>query len=201
VRIAQQENFNRALRDLELEMNRAESRPRTGEDAQTFAARQRAGDRLLDRLRNVKPAGRIVLQMAPDASTLPDLALEDGDRISVPSVPTTVGVFGSVFNAGSYLYSNQRTVDDYLKLAGSATRGADQDSVFVVRANGSVISNRQGGGSWWRSTGAVEQIGALPGDTVYVPEDLTRQTFLQSAKDWTGVFYNLVGGLAVLKTF
>jgi protein involved in polysaccharide export with SLBB domain len=128
------------------------------------------------------------------------LALEDGDRINIPATPTTVGVFGSVFNAGSYLYSGERSVNDYLKLAGSATRGADQDSVFVVRANGSVISNRQGATGWF-SKAEIEKQAALPGDTVYVPEDLTRQTFLQSAKDWTSVFYNLIVGLAALRTF
>jgi protein involved in polysaccharide export with SLBB domain len=199
VRVSQQSNFERALRDFEIEMNRATSLPRAGEDAQTLAARQRTSDRLLDRLRGVKPSGRVVLQMPPDARELPDLALEDGDRISIPAVPTTVGVFGSVFNAGSYLYSGQRSVDDYLKLAGSATRGADEDSVFVVRANGSVVSNRQGRG--WFSRGEIEKVAALPGDTVYVPEDLTRQTFLQSSKDWTTVFYNLIVGLAAIRSF
>lgn len=199
VRTSQQSNFDRALRDFELEMNRATSLPRPGEDAQTLAARQTTGDRLLDRLRSVKPSGRVVLQLPPDAKELPDLALEDGDRITIPAVPTTVGVFGSVFNAGSYVYSGQRTVDDYLRLAGSPTRGADEDSVFVVRANGSVVSNRQGRG--WFSRGEVEKVAALPGDTVYVPEDLTRQTFLQSSKDWTTVFYNLIVGLAAIKSF
>jgi protein involved in polysaccharide export with SLBB domain len=199
LRQTQQEQYERALRDLELEMSRAESRPRTGEDAQTFAARQNTGDRLLDRLRGVKPSGRVVLQLAPEARELPDLALQDGDRINVPAVPTTVGVFGSVFNAGSYLYQGQRTVDDYLRLAGSATRGADEDSVYVVRANGSVVSNRQGRG--WFARAEIDKVPALPGDTVYVPEDLTRQTFLQSAKDWTVVFYNLVVSLAALRSF
>ena len=58
-----------------------------------------------------------MLQLPPDGRQLPDLALEDGDRIYVPARPTTVGVFGSVFNGGSYLWSGSRNIDDYLRLA------------------------------------------------------------------------------------
>src|SRR5205085_778432 len=78
-----------------------------------------------------------------DALTLPDLSLEDGDRVYLPPRPTSVGVFGSVFNAGSYLFMPSRTLGDYLRLAGGPTKGADEGSVFVVRANGQVISTRQ----------------------------------------------------------
>jgi protein involved in polysaccharide export with SLBB domain len=202
VRRSQQENYERALRDFELEMARTGAVPKPSEDAQTLAARQLSSDRLLDRLRNVKPNGRVVLQLPPEASELPNLALEDGDRLHVPALPTTVGVFGSVPNAGSYLYSDQRLVKDYLQLAGSPLRSADERGVFVVRANGSVVSDRQG--SWFGSavlgTGPIDKLAALPGDTVYVPEDLWRVSTLTAAKDWTTTFYNLVVSLAAVRT-
>ena len=70
--------------------------------------------RLVERLRAMRPSGRIVLQLRPDSPELPELALEDGDRLYVPPRPTTVGVFGSVFNGGSYLYASSRTLDEYL---------------------------------------------------------------------------------------
>jgi hypothetical protein len=38
----------------------------------------------------------------------------------------------------------------------------------------------------------------LPGDTVYVPERLDRVTFVQGAKDWTQILYQLGVGLAAL---
>jgi protein involved in polysaccharide export with SLBB domain len=203
VRSSQQENYERALRDFELEMARTGAVPKVNEDAQTLAARQIATDRLLDRLRNVKPNGRVVLQIAPDARELPELSLEDGDRLHVPARPTTVGVFGSVPNAGSYLFSGQRLVKDYLQLAGSPLRSADANSVFVVRANGSVVSSRQG--QWFGGAllgmGPLDKLAALPGDTVYVPEDLWRVSPLTAAKDWTTTFYNLVVGLAAVRAY
>ena len=153
---------------------------------------------LIERLRSVKPTGRVVLQLQPGQTTLPDLALEDGDRIHIPPQATTIGVFGSVFNGGSYLYSDGREVQDYMRLAGGPTRGADASSAFVIRANGSVVSGRQRGG--WFGGGELSGVAALPGDTIFVPEEIDKTTFVQSAKDWTQIIYQLGIGLAGVAT-
>jgi len=149
----------------------------------------------------LKPSGRVVLQLPPDSRDLPDLALEDGDRLYVPALPTTVGVFGSVFNGGSYLWSDKRSVDDYMRLAGGPTKGADQASVFVIRANGSVVSNLQT--KSWLRTRSSEFVGmeAQPGDTIFVPEDVSKTTFVQDAKDWTQILYQFGVGIAAINTF
>jgi hypothetical protein len=68
----------------------------------------------------------------------------------------------------------------------------------VVRANGSVLSASQG--SWWSRTREFEGQPALPGDTVFVPEEVARGTFVQGAKDWTQILYQLGVGLAALRT-
>jgi protein involved in polysaccharide export with SLBB domain len=200
VRLSQQENYDRALRDLETDALRTTSTQRvTGaEEAASRQATLSAQGRLLDRLRALRPTGRIVLQLPPDARDLPDLALEDGDRIYIPSRPTTIGVFGSVFNAATYLHLPGRTLEDYLRLAGGPTKGADPGSTFVVRANGNVVSNRQGSGMFRRGT-VVEQTPAEPGDTVFVPEELDKTTFTQMAKDWTQILYQFGIGVAGIK--
>jgi protein involved in polysaccharide export with SLBB domain len=197
VRLSQQENYDRALRDLETDVMRSSSTQRIS-GAEEAAGRQAAitaQSRLLDRLRMLKPSGRIVLQLASDARELPDLALEDGDRIYVPARPTTIGVFGSVFNAATYLHTPGRTLDEYLRLAGGPTKGADIGSAFVVRANGNVVSNRQAGGTFRRGA-LVEETVAQPGDTVFVPEELDKTTITQFAKDWTQILYQFGIGIA-----
>ena len=198
VRVTQQENYERALRDLELEFAKASTTLRTNTADEAAAQTQRSAGttRLIERLRSLKPTGRIVLQVPPDSRQLPDLALEDGDRLYVPARPSTVGVFGSVFNGGSYLWSESRNMDDYLRLAGGPTKGADEASVFVIRANGSVVSNLQTKG--WLSTRSGEFVGttAQPGDTIFVPEEINKTTFVQGAKDWTQILYQFGLGIA-----
>ena len=199
VRVTQQENLDRALRDVETELVRASTTQRVAstEEAAAASARATSNKLLVERLRSLQPTGRIVFQLSPDATDLPDIRLEDGDRLVVPPKPTTVGVFGSVFNAASYLFNPSRTVDDYLRLAGGPTKGADEGSVFVVRVNGQVVSSRQQPSNSWFSRGnQIAGIRAEPGDTVFVPEELDKSTFVQSAKDWTQILYQFGIGLA-----
>lgn len=202
VQRTQQENYDRALRDLETDLARTAGTQRVAgsEEAGSQAARTAANDRLIARLRALRPSGRIVLDMPIDATEMPDLALEDGDRIFIPPRPNTVGVFGSVYNAATYLHQPGRRLDDYLRLAGGPTKGADDGSVFVVRANGHVISEQQDS-RWFRRGNAVSELAAEPGDTIFVPEEMDKTTFLQRAKDWTQVLYQLGIGLAAFQVF
>lgn len=198
VRHTQQENYDRALRDLETDFARASGTQRVSSAEQATSNQAQAGatTRLLEQLRALKPSGRVVLNMAAEGGALPELVVEDRDRLYIPPRPTTVGVFGSVFNTGSYLHSDGRTLDDYLRLAGGPTKGADESSIFVVRSNGQVISGRQRGGDSWLRTAGIGAVRAEPGDTVFVPEEMDKTTFIQAAKDWTQVLYQFGIGLA-----
>jgi hypothetical protein len=91
------------------------------------------------------------------------------------------------------------SLEDILKLAGGPTRGADSASTFVLRANGSVISARQSSSGWFGGS-TLSNLAALPGDTVFVPEELNKTSFMQEAKDWTQILYQFGLGAAALKT-
>lgn len=201
VRVTQQDNYERALRDLETEFTRttASQRVSNADEAAAMTGRDQATARLIERLRAIKPTGRIVLQLAPGESSLPDLALEDGDRLYVPPRPTTVGVFGSVVNGGSYLYADGRSAADYLRSAGGPTRGADTRSTFVLRANGTAVSARQSSG-WFGLGGSIDGLTAEPGDTIFVPEEIDKTTFIQNAKDWTQILSQFGIGVAAIKS-
>lgn len=202
VRLAQQVNYDRALRDLETDLARSSSTQRTSADeASATTARDSANARLLAALRAQRPTGRIVLQLQPGSRELPPLTLEDGDHLMIPSRPSSIGVFGSVFNAGNYLYSDGRAVEEYLRLAGGPTKGADAGSTFVIRANGSVVSGRQNNGSWFSRGTGLAGVAAEAGDTLFVPEEMNKTSFVQDAKDWTQILYQFGVGLAALRTF
>lgn len=202
VRATQQAQYERALRDLETEFARIQvtQKALTADEASAQNARAQSSSRLIERLRAVRPTGRIVLQLASTAASLPNLALEDGDRLLVPARPTTVGVFGSVYNGGSFVHHSGDSLNDMLKLAGGPTRGADNAGTFVIRANGSVVSAKQQSSGWISMGSGFSTLPALPGDTIFVPEDLTRTSFSQEAKEWTQILYQFGLGAAALKT-
>ena len=197
VRKVQVANYERALRDFETDMakNQANQRATSAEELSSQAAAAQSNARLLERLRQIQPTGRVVLQLPPDATTLPNLALEDGDTLTVPQRGSSVGIFGSVFNTGSFVFEPSHSTQQYLALAGGPTRGADKASIFMIRANGSVVSAQQGA-SFWHSGSDFADAVVQPGDTIFVPEELNKATFIQNAKDWTQILYQFGLGLA-----
>lgn len=200
VRRTQQENYQRALRDLEADFARNTTTQRvvSADEAAAQTAREASTTRLVDRLRTLRPTGRVVLQVTPDSRELPALQLEDSDRIYVPARPTTVGVFGSVYNGGSYLWGEGRETTEFLQLAGGPTRTADTGSIFVIRANGTVVSGRQRRG-FLGTGGGLGGVKAVAGDTIFVPDEIDRTTFTQDLKDWTQILYQFGLGVAAIK--
>jgi protein involved in polysaccharide export with SLBB domain len=201
VRVTQQQNYDSALRDMETDFARASAsvHAQTADEVAAQSAKAQNTERLIAQLRAVKPTGRVVLEVTPSSSALPELPLEQGDHLYVPPRPSTVGVFGSAFSTGSFLYTDGKSINDYLNLAGGPKRDADKDSIFVVRANGTVVSNAQSSG-WFGLSSSFGSLTAQPGDTIFVPEQMDRTTFLQVAKDWAQILYQFGLGAAALKT-
>ena len=201
-RAQQQVRLEDALGRLEVEMQRSSVRRAQGvvaiEQAQSLEAEAQAQKVLLVKLRQIRATGRIVLEVKPEAKSLkdfPDLVLEDGDRLLVPPRPSTVSVFGSVYNQNAYIYLQGKQVSDYLAQAGGPTKDADKSSLYVLRADGSVISKQQGG--WFGRGFNGERMN--PGDAIIVPEDLDKFSWTKELKDWSQIFYQFALGVAGLK--
>lgn len=200
VRLAQADNYERAMRDLEVELTRGmvKGKEKTIPPNDEIYARNTALTRYVERLRSVRPTGRVVLGLAFDARELPEMTLEDGDRLTVPVKPASVSVYGSVMNSGSYAFANGRSLSQYLAMAGGAARSGDTGSLFVIRADGSVVSNRSSSG-WFVGGGTVEALQAQPGDTVFVPENLFHIGNSAELKDWSTILYQFGLGALALK--
>ncbi|MBZ5583825.1 MAG: SLBB domain-containing protein [Acidobacteriia bacterium] len=153
---------------------------------------------LVGKLREVRAQGRVVLDLeaqAAGAAALPNLQLEDGDVFTVPSRPSFVNVVGSVQNSTSFLWSETKRLGDYLRAAGGPTRSGDSRHAFLIRADGSVISK-----SWTTgvATRRFNDLSLNPGDTVVVPEQINKTTFLKGLKDWSQIFAQLALGAAAI---
>ena len=192
-----EEAVNRLERDVQVQgVNRAQN-VLSAEDAQALNQERANQLALLARLRQLKATGRITLALPEDAALkdLPDMPLEDGDRFLVPSRPSMVSVFGAVYNETSFVYKPDQRVADYLSQAGGPTRNADSGSIYLLRADGSVISRRNSGFVLSSLDGAR----VMPGDTIVVPEELDRTTFTRNLKDWTQILYQFGLGAAAIK--
>lgn len=203
-RLEQEKRYDQMLAQLEQEMIRS-SAVATGsalnaEDIQAKRGQLEAQKRLFERMRTTRPTGRIVLSMAEEASTLgdfPNISIEDKDVIEIPSRPVTVSVFGSVFGQGAFLFENGDTLNTALLRSGGATRFADVDSVFVIRASGEILSARQQGLNIFSS---FLNKSVMPGDTLVVPENYERVSGLRFFKDIAFVFGQFGIGAAAIRS-
>ena len=133
------------------------------------------------RLRQLQPVGRIVLDLHPNSTgldSIPDLQLEDGDRFIVPRVPSSVTVEGQVYNANAFVWDPGRLMIDYLHRAGGPDRQADKKRSFILRADGSVVSQQYS---------QVKRAPIFPGDTIIVPPVIDRTGVFQRVVDLAGV--------------
>jgi polysaccharide export outer membrane protein len=144
------------------------------------------------RLRTIQPIGRIVLDLKPDSTgidSIPDLALEDGDRFIVPRLPSNVNVEGQVYSANAFVFTPGRRVIDYLREAGGPDRQADRKRAFVLRADGSVVS---------RQYADVERAFIFPGDTIVVPPVIDKRSVIQRVVDIATIVGQFGFGIAAI---
>jgi protein involved in polysaccharide export with SLBB domain len=202
VRIEQQKGLDRLRESVQHDIAQSAVMPGSinPEDVAEKRAQAEAQRQLADKLAQVKATGRVVLELNPDASgveALPDMLLEDGDRFLIPYRPSTVDVLGETYNNNSFLYRPDKRLGDYLKQAGGPTRDADKGRIFVIRADGAVLSKQSVSGLW---NGGFSSVRLMPGDAIVVPPRLRTGTTLRALKDWTQVFSQFALGVAAVRT-
>jgi protein involved in polysaccharide export with SLBB domain len=212
VRKQQEVNLEKAANRLETQLRSEQSKGLANEAALNSADAQlavtqrqnqmRLAQETLSKFRQMKPSGRVVFGLSPNDHTfarLPQVKLENGDRLVVPAKPAYVHVFGAVSVEASPLWSPNSRVKDYLDMAG-LTPEADVENAFVMRIDGSVVS---GTGRGWFSSG-IGGVEIMPGDSIVVPEKLDKETawtkFTQGTREWAQIFANFGLGAAAIKT-
>ena len=198
----QQKELDHMINDMQQEM-----RTKAARVTSMPSAEERASGReelelersMIEKLQQSPVSGRIVLDLkSTDTSldSLPALFLEDGDRITIPTRPATVDVVGAVYNQGAFIYREGKSMRDYLSQSGGATRNADTGRMFIIRADGSVLSKQMHRGLW---SGSLESLRLVPGDTIVVPERIRTSNVLRGIRDWSQVFSQFALGAAALR--
>jgi protein involved in polysaccharide export with SLBB domain len=182
VRAQQVQGFREAIEQMELVLAAA---PLNSD--RTLGAAERESQinfakAFIEKLKKNEPDGRMVLGITPEMRDLPsNISLENNDKILIPARIDSVGVFGAIYRPATFLMNDAERlkVKDYVELAGGPMRGADKGNIFVVRANGSVLS---------RSRGAMGSL-TLPGDTIIVPIKTQNVSILSKLLDVSQVIF------------
>jgi protein involved in polysaccharide export with SLBB domain len=209
VRKEQEANLEKIALRLETQLRTEQSQvvanSRSADAAAIEARRQSelaAGREAINRIRQLKPTGRIAFGLDPNDKSfahLPQIKLESGDRLVVPARPTFVSVLGAVNAEASSLWRPNSRVKDYLQVTGVSTE-ADVDNTFVLRTDGTVVANSSRG--WF--SGGIGGLEVMPGDVIVVPEKFDKESawskFTQGTREWTQILANFGLGAAAIKT-
>lgn len=202
-RALQQARIDEYVQSLDMRIQRSNmalmaSQTGSGAGATGATAAQANEQELLSRLRQIRATGRIVLEFKPGstgADSIPDIAMENGDRFIIPPVPATVNVVGAVYDQNSFLYQKGKRSGAYLSQAGGPTKDADRKREFIIRADGKVISYSMGNGLWGNEFNSLSM---SPGDTIVVPDKTFKPSVMRGVADWSQVFSQFALGAVSL---
>jgi protein involved in polysaccharide export with SLBB domain len=148
----------------------ADSSVSASEQGAVLQMMQQQRQSALRALQNNPAKGRLVLRITPDIAqwenTAADVELRAGDTLTVPKEPGFVVISGQVYNPSALSYSPGKNAAWYLTRAGGPTRFGNKKDIYVLRADGSVVSRRG------RFSEAVLAARLKPGDSIIVPEKI-----------------------------
>ncbi len=202
----QQEAIDKLIEDLELEVAQKGQQVGGSLDKEDIDAnRELLASRraLIAQLKKTRAKGRVIIHLEGNgkfAGTQGDVLLEDGDRLDVPKKMNVVNVVGRVYNPTGIVFDPARdSVGYYLRLVGGPTESADRDHIFLLKADGSVVT-RETADTGFFAFGDKGLMSARvePGDSILVPEKLVQTRMMKDVKDITQILYQIAVTAGVL---
>jgi protein involved in polysaccharide export with SLBB domain len=156
------------------------------------------GQAVLAQIRNTAVTGRTVIRLDEILAGRSETSIEmrNGDVLYVPKANQEVTVIGEVQYPTTHIYSAGLDRDGYIARSGGVTRRADNGRIYIVRANGEVVTDS--GGRWFRRDAGFE---VRPGDTIVAPLDVTRMRPLTLWTSVTQIMYNMAIAAAAVSSF
>jgi polysaccharide export outer membrane protein len=193
VREIQQKRMDEVLAKTEVDISKKKGElASTASSPEELAATKASLEALMntvEMLKKAKAEGRLVTKLSNYAMMKDspyDLEAMGGDTIEVPPDPQMVSVLGQVFNPTSFVFQPGEKIADYLKRAGGTTREADSDEIYLIRADGTVVS-RQSSSAGLLGFGGFMAQQVESGDTVVVPQRLEKVAWMREIKDMTTI--------------
>ena len=200
-RIEQQNSLDQLVNTMEVQVRQSAlsiAASAGGGDAQGLAQLQEG---IVSQLRAVKASGRVALPVKPsdkNITDLPNMVMEDNDRLIIPHRPSTVSVVGNVYNPGSFIYESHTNSGAYLEMAGKGKPQSDLKHAFVLRANGVVVAANNVNGPFTGSK--FDRLHLYPGDEIIVPYKLPTGSFVRGLQNWSQIASQLAITAVALRT-
>nr|WP_164503555.1 SLBB domain-containing protein [Pleionea sediminis] len=152
-------------------------------------------EQLMESLGTTEALGRLVVDLKEILSSdSENVILKDGDILVIPSFRQEVSVVGEVQYPTSHLYNSDLSFEEYIERSGGETDKADDERIYIVKADGSVVLPYKSG--WINATG----VSIEPGDTIVVPLDVDATNDLALWTNVSQIVYQLALGAAAFSS-
>ncbi len=152
---------------------------------------------LIQEAADLESLGRLVIDLEQIMSSpINDIELEAGDSLYIPSKQQTISVIGEVYVPNNHIYVDDLSLEKYISLSGGYTDFADDNSIYVIKSNGSILSQSEISSGFFRSDNYLQ-----PGDTIVVPLKVTSFSQLRAATEITQIIYQMAIAAAAVNSF
>ena len=149
---------------------------------------------LMSTLENVNPIGRLVTELNPikikDNFDI-NIILEDGDKIFMPKVQSTVTIVGQVLNPITVPHNIGDSFNDYIEFAGGLKKEADKGKIYAILPNGEAMRRNRGIELPVLPYLPFDRNDILPGSTIVVPRKARPLDSLALVETVTPILANL----------
>ncbi len=145
----------------------------------------------IDRARNVEPLGRVVVAVNGKVS---NIRLEQGDEIVIPAYSDLVNVAGEVMIPQAIVFDNNRSIEDYVNMAGGFTDRANTSTYLIVHANGATTLVDDSS-PWF---GASNSTKLAAGDQIVILPKVDSK-LMQTVKDITQIIFQIAVAADVVR--
>lgn len=209
----QKDRLNTYISFLEKELlllsSRAKREALSPQDNQRIEKSMAIENQLLDKMKNAKPTGRVIVNISPlkkFEGSVTDIELEGGDTLYIPRRPGTVNVLGEVYNPTSIVYVPDKSARYYIQKVGGITGNAEKDNIYIIKADGSIVGRNEMSRfhlSWdaeekWFVSRKISGYPLEAGDAIIIPPRLKSLALKKNMMDWSQIFYQTALGAGVL---
>jgi protein involved in polysaccharide export with SLBB domain len=150
--------------------------------------------KLLEQLKTTPATGRLVIDLDKVINKTDEyvISLENGDKLLIPRKKNSVTIVGEVQWPISQVYENELSYLDYIFRSGGLTNKADEDRIYIIKANGGVHIPEAS--NWFASNHQTLE----PGDTIVVPLDADKVDEVILWRDMSQIFYQIALGVVAV---
>jgi protein involved in polysaccharide export with SLBB domain len=154
--------------------------------------------KLTEEIKNNENNGRVVVDLVNNVSV--DLySVKSGDELFIPEINNVVYVYGETSAEGAVMFSPDQGVEYFIEKAGGLKKFADQNSIYILHANGEAQLYSKKRNIFENSP--KSRINIYPGSIIFVPRVLDESTPRRlAAQAYVSILGNLGIALASLSS-